>query len=113
MAAAAKVRAAKPEADEARPAFMGKLASLTTVEGVRQGSILSRCLKTRSAGAPSMNSPFIQRSSLSASAVTVVRVKNGAKVSEIELVEGRFRWRSRLPQYFTKAMFGCAIAVAI
>src|SRR5690606_38070448 len=41
---------------------------------------------------------------------TAMRVHNASSVTDSEPVAGRLRSRSRLPQYLTSAMFGCAWA---
>jgi hypothetical protein len=47
------------------------------------------------------------------SKVTLVRVSSSARFIEIEPFSGNLRELSRFPQYFIKAIFGWAIAVAV
>ena len=106
----AVTRAAKPEADDARPQPAGKLLALVTARGGMSNSERSTCRKAsilRSAtGAPS-------RTIRSASATwTVVAVVSASRVTDREGVAGTLPGPGRFPQYFTSAMLGWAVAVA-
>ena len=103
------VRAANPEAEEARPALVGKLFSVSILiflmvcvcrNEFRNFEIFSSCT----------DCPLIQRTSVSLVEM-VVFVVNLDNVIERLGVEGRFRSLLLLPQYFIRAMFGWASAV--
>ena len=108
---AARVRAAKPEAEEAIPAPVGKLFSLRMwawVEIPRSPRSRFRCLSTRSSAAPDWRLPLRSNISIGneVSKVRRVRVSSSARFIEIEPFSGRRNAWSRLPQYLMKAMFG-------
>ena len=105
----AMVRAANPAAEEARPALVGKLFSVSILifltlcvcrKEFKNCEIFSSCT----------DFPLMQRTSVSLVEM-VVLVVNLDKVIERLGVEGRFRSLLLLPQYFIRAMFGWAHAV--
>src|SRR6185437_4226139 len=114
-ALAATTSAAKPDAEEANPAAVGKLlwvsmrARLSTPASARRES---RHADTR-ASAAGEGASFKRNSSRfsDASNSTRVRVHNESSVMESEPVAGKFSAVSRLPQYLINAMFGCAWAI--
>ena len=114
----ARTRAAKPAAEEARPAAVGKLFSETSLRGYvdslgREASLASRAARRLRSSrkhawvrAPviSDDSPFRMRLSPSgndAEQEAVVRVRRSAcdRVTDRELLVGRLSLGSRLPQY--------------
>lgn len=118
-------RAAKPAAEDARPAAVGKLFSDTILRGRldslgKEESVFSRAARLARSSrkhacvrAPEMSdsSPFRVRVSPSlklAEHEAVVRVRRSAweRVTEMELLVGRLSLASRLPQYLQARMRG-------
>ncbi len=115
-ASIAVISAAKPDADDARPAAVGKLLSVS-MRNPRRG----RRLRVRSADRDRRRSSRRARPCrsgrrrvrhCSASTLTRVRVRSCDSVIDSDGVAGTLSGPSRLPQYFTSAMFGCASAMA-
>ena len=106
------VRAAKPLAELANPAAVGKLLTVRTPQGGRCGSMRSRWTKARFAKAADGSNPFNWNVSRSVPHETVVRVRKPSRVIDSDDTAGRFSAISRLPQYLIRAMFGWAMAVA-
>src|SRR5690606_21763286 len=116
---AARASAAKPDAEEARPAPVGKSLPVIT----RAWSVMpaiSRTFDTKArilrlaACPPDAAPPSSSTSSLSAPKCTLVRVDRPPKVMEIDPTSGRLSAASvlgRLPQYLTRAMLLWATAV--
>ena len=105
----AVINAANPDAEEASPAPVGKLL-LVVISSGDTSYVSRRLLKKRLTLASVAGSPFIVRRSLSAS-FTCVRVASSSSVMDRDGVAGSFSSTLPLPQYFTRAMFGCARAV--
>src|SRR5947207_5619125 len=116
-AAPASARAAKPLAEDARPAPVGTELRVSTAAGsvrpansrTRSRNATTRCRCSPSAGEPSSTT-------LSActpgSGRTVVVVGKTSKVIDRLSTYGIMSRSSRLPQYLISAMFGWATAVA-
>ena len=115
--AAAQASAAKPEADEAMPAAVGKLFSEDTRARVLMpASFLtaSSTRETRTVSSLRAVMPFSEKMSRESavSNSTVVRVLTVSSMVTLTLpLKGRLSAESRLPQYFTTAMFGVASQV--
>src|SRR5210317_2071622 len=112
---AATTRAANEDADDARPAAIGKLLSLVTRAHNRSApSTVSRHRATRGNIDCALR-PLTRSSSRSSppSSSTSIVVYRSSSVSEIEPTAGRLRSRSRLPQYLMRAILGWALAVAL
>ena len=105
----AVMRAANPEADDARPQPVGKLFSVSISSG-GTSKVQRSSVKKRLIFASSTDSPFKTKRSLEL-VVTDVVVVNVSSVIDNEGVAGRLPGPGCLPQYFTSAMFGWAIAV--
>ena len=116
-ASAAHTRAAKPDADEASPAAVGKSLSLSTLAApprpararMRSSSALTRALSTGDARSPSRKTwsgPGLESKAIR------VRLRRSLSVIESESTAGVLRSASRLPQYLISAMLGWACAVA-
>ena len=103
------VNAAKPAAEEARPALVGKLFSVSILI-FSMVCICRNDFKNCETFSSSTDCPLILRKSVSPFEM-VVFVVNLDKVIERLGVEGRFRSLLLLPQYFIRAMFGWASAV--
>ena len=108
-ASMAVAKAAKPDADEASPAAVGKLLRLEMAKGPiacsrRQSARVRSILASRTAH------PFSRSASASASSTLVV-VVSASKVMDSDGVAGRFPGPSCLPQYFSRAMLEWATAV--
>ena len=115
--AEATVSAAKPEAEDARPAAVGKLLAVSTRANPRTPArwrSTSRKAEMRGvrsgAGVPSRTSSSAANAG---SKRTVVSVYRASSVSEMEPTSGRFSARSRLPQYLISAKFAPARADAV
>ena len=109
---AARASAAKPEAEEANPAAVGTvLRAFSSNVNSRAGRNRSRNAEARLANGLSPGSffPFSQTSS-AAPAPRASSTCEPSGPSEIDRlpVTGRFSASSRLPQYFTSAMFAGA-----
>ena len=114
--APAPTSAAKPEADEASPAPVGKLLRLTTAARVPMPAMsrrMSRQAETRPSpsgrGLPSSTSSSLASAG---SKATSVSDHNASSVIEIEPTAGTFSVPAVFPQYLTRAMFDRARAPA-
>src|SRR5690606_14636001 len=106
--AVAITSAANAEDEDARPAAIGKLLSLSTMAfGRERPSNRSRQADTRSSIVPP-GTPLTERLSKRASSEnsTDIFVHKESSVSDREPAAGRLMPLSRLPQYFTRAIFG-------
>src|SRR5215210_2012509 len=120
--AAASVRAAKPDAEEARPAAEGNVLRVATRKcSLRPAHprMLSSCLTTRrtnsGAGVPKPPSgSLIQTSSRSPSRTSTVHwVTHSSRVIEMDGFIGSACSRSRAPQYLMNAMLAGAETVVL
>ena len=106
----AVTRAANPEAEEARPQPVGKSLVLVTLSGGK--SKCSRSVRRNRATFASAKTRPLSAKPSSAASATVVLVEKASNVMESDGVAGVLCGPGALPQYFTKAMLGCAMAVA-
>ena len=129
--ATARMRAAKPAAELARPAAVGKLFCETILSGKeaslgREGSEASRAERSARSSrkqawvrAPETSSGLELRRRESSgpkeeeqAAVVWVRRSAWDSVTEIEELVGRLSFGSRFPQYLTTAMLTGAVVLA-
>ena len=108
-ASTAAAKAAKPAAEEAKPAAVGKLLRLLTAKG-GMGCSRRQLARVRSTLPSAVVLPLRRNRSAGASATVVVAVRL-SKVMDRDGVAGRLPGASCLPQYFSSAMFGWATAV--
>src|SRR5262245_6967185 len=115
-ASAARTSAAKPDAEDASPAPVGKLLRLVTRTRVSTWALLrSRSThaeifaRSSSRRLPSRTSSSLRRFGASS---TSVSVNSASSVIEIEPTAGTFKRASALPQYLTSAKFAPARAAA-
>ena len=113
-ASAAMVSAANADAEDARPAAIGKLHWLVTRTGRRRAPSTVPRHRWILGNIPLSARPLTINASSSnvSSYSTHMVVYKSASVIEIEPTAGRLRSASRFPQYLINAIFGWALAVA-
>src|SRR5699024_1191117 len=108
--------AAKPEADDASPAAVGKLFLLTTSALKRDfpATVVSKKADIRLSGCPLTIFPLSLKESVAnaSSKRTRVSVFSESSVMDIEPTAGRFFAAERFPQYLMRAIFAYATALA-
>ena len=111
---AAVTKAANADADDARPAAIGKLHSLVTRIRGRLRPITPYRQRLTRGNIAGLASPLTMSTSAAAvsSLCSRITVDSSSSVTEIEPTAGRLRLVSLFPQYLISAMFGCAMAAA-